>query len=129
MIVFIIVAAVAIPAIVGPVLSLLKESTKPEKSVTSNFLAQQKLEEITKDDYPSISTTSGFTVYSVVDATDFPNYQWCWNIEYVDSSLATPDPLEDKGYKKITVKVKDPDNTELIYSTMATKRKNDDPAE
>ena len=124
MLVFIIVAAVVMPVIVSPVMTLLKDSTKPEKAITANFLGQQKLEEITKDDYPDITTTSGFTAYAVVDATNFPDYQWCWNIEYVESDLTTAGVYAD-GYIKITVKVKDPDNTEYIYYILATKRAND----
>lgn len=129
MIVFIVVAAVAIPVIVSPVLTLLKDSTKPEKAVTANFLGQQKFEEITKNDYSGsgldiTTTTDEFIAYSVVDATDFPDYQWCWKVNYVNQALidsgATP-----TDYKKITVKVKDPDNTEYIYYTLATRRAND----
>ncbi|MBW2570637.1 MAG: hypothetical protein JRE47_15050 [Deltaproteobacteria bacterium] len=37
MLVFIIVAAVALPVIISPVMTLLKDSTKPEKAVTANF--------------------------------------------------------------------------------------------
>lgn len=121
LIVFIIVAAVIMPVIISPVLSFIKDSSKPEKAVTANFLAQQKFEEITKDDYPNITTTSGFTAYAVVDATNFPDYQWCWNIEYVESDLTTAGVYAD-GYIKITVKVKDHYNTEYIYYTLATER-------
>lgn len=126
MIVFIVVAAVAIPVIVSPVLTLLKDSTKPERAVTANFLAQQKLEDLTTDDYPTITASTPVTnAYSAV--TDFTGYQWYSETEYVDSNLDSSG--SDVGYIKITVKVKDPDNTELIYYTMATKRKNDAPAE
>jgi len=129
MIVFIIVAAVVMPVIISPVLTLLKDSTKPEKAVTANFLGQQKFEEITKNDYSDsgldiTTTTDEFTAYSVVDATDFPDYQWCWNIEYVESDLTTAGVYPD-GYIKITVKVKDTYNTHYIYYTLATKRAND----
>ncbi len=116
MIVFIVVAAVVMPVIISPVLTLLKDSTKPEKAVTANFLAQQKLETITKNNYTSITIEE--VAYAPV--TDFTNYQWYWKTEWVDSSLATPDPLADNGYIKITVKVKDPYNTEYIYYTLAT---------
>lgn len=119
MIVLIIVAAVAIPVIVGPVLSLVRESTKPEKAITSNFLAQQKLEDITKDDFPDITiVTQDYTA-----VTGFSGYQWYWKVNYVDQDLN--DSVSATSYKKITVKVKDPDNTELIYYILATKRVND----
>ena len=58
LIVFIIVAAVAMPVIVVPVLSLLKESTKPEKAITANFLGQKVLEVITANDFPTLTNTS-----------------------------------------------------------------------
>lgn len=122
MIVFIVVAAVVMPVIISPVLTLLKDSTKPEKAVTANFLAQQKLEEITKDDYPTITASTPVTnAYSAV--TDFTGYQWYSETEYVDSDLNSSG--SDVNYIKITVKVKVPDNTEYIYYTLATKRAND----
>jgi len=118
MIVFIIVAAVVMPVIVSPVMTLLKDSTKPEKAVTANFLGQQKLETITKDDYPSITIEE--QAYTAVSG--FTDYQWYWKTEYVDENFASSG---DVGYIKITVKVKDPDNTEYIYYTLATERVND----
>ena len=122
MIVFIIVAAVALPVIISPVMTLIKDSTKPEKAVTANFLGQQKLETITKDDYPTITASTPATNdYSAV--TDFSGYQWYWKTEWVDSNLDSSG--SDVGYIKITVKVKDPYNTEYIYYTLATKRVND----
>jgi len=51
LLVFIIVAAVALPVIISPVMTLLKDSTKPEKAVRANFLGQQILEVITKNRY------------------------------------------------------------------------------
>jgi len=127
LIVFIIVAAVALPVIVSPVMTLIKDSTKPERAVTANFLAQQKLEDLTTDDYPTITTNMPSSAY--VDVSGFTDYQWYWDTEYVDSNLATLNPQADNGYIKITVKVKDPDNTEYIYYTLATKRKKDAPVE
>lgn len=129
MIVFIIVAAVVMPVIISPVLTLLKDSTKPEKAVTANFLGQQKFEEITKNDYSDsgldiTTTTDEFIAYSVVDATDFPDYQWCWKVNYVSQALIDSGAIPT-DYKKITVKVKDSYNTEYIYYTLATKRAND----
>ena len=119
MIIFIIVVAVALPVIISPVMTLLKDSTKPEKAVTANFLGQQKLETITKDDYPSISIVE----QAYTDVSGFTGYQWYWKTEWVDSNLASSG--SDVGYIKITVKVKDPYNTEYIYYTLATKRVND----
>lgn len=119
LIIFIIVAAVVMPVIISPVMTLLKGSTKPEKAITANFLAQQKLEEITKDDYPDITIeTQAYT-----DVSGFSGYQWYWKTEWVDSDLNSSG--SDVNYIKVTVKVKDPDNTEYIYYTLATKRVND----
>ncbi|MBU4286911.1 MAG: type II secretion system GspH family protein [Proteobacteria bacterium] len=119
MIVFIVVAAVALPVIVSPVMTLLKDSMKPERAVTANFLGQQKLETITKNNYTSITIEE--VAYAPV--TGFTDYQWYWKTEWVDSALNSS--VSDVGYIKITVKVKDPDNTEYIYYTLATKRVND----
>ncbi len=119
MIVFIVVAAVVMPVIISPVLTLLKDSTKPEKAVTANFLGQQKLENITKNDYTSITIEE--VAYAPV--TDFTDYQWYWKTEWVDSDLNSSG--SDVNYIKITVKVKDTYNAEYIYYTLATKRAND----
>jgi len=118
MIVFIIVAAVIMPVIVSPVMTLLKDSTKPEKAVTANFLAQQKLEDITTDDYTSITIEE--QAYAAVSS--FTDYQWYWKTEYVDEDFVSSG---DVGYIKITVKIKDSYNTEYIYYTLATERAND----
>ena len=122
MIVFIVVAAVVMPVIISPVLTLLKDSTKPERAVTANFLGQQKLEQIIRDDYPTITAYTPFiNVYSA-DNTGLSGYQWYWETEHVDKNFASSG---DVGYIKITVKVKDPYNTEYIYYTLATERIND----
>jgi type II secretory pathway pseudopilin PulG len=147
MIVFIVVAAVAIPVIVSPVLTLLKDSTKPEKSVTANFLGQKILEVITANDFPTLTGNSSDpdstehspppppsgVVTNINDAIDdttadpsWPSdYSYSWDIYYIDP---TTDPeLDDPhgsatDYVRIDITVTDPYGRDF-------KRKNDNPAE
>lgn len=141
MIVFIVVAAVAIPAIVGPVLSLLEESTKPEKAVTANFLGQQILEVITLNNFPTLTDTSSAPpiptsesgVEDAIDAridTSWPaDYSRVWSLDYVTADdLDTAQPSAT-NYVRIDITVTDPDGTDYDYYSIVTKRKRDAPVE
>lgn len=134
MIVFIVVAAVAIPVIVSPVMTLLKDSTKPEKSITANFLGQKILEVITTDDFPTLTGTSTYPITQpVIDTSSWPSdYTYAWNLYYIDPTV---DPeLDDPqsyvtNYVRIDITVTDPDGRDFNYYSIVTKRKKDNPAE
>jgi hypothetical protein len=114
-------AGIIIPVIVVPFATGIRGSNKPEMVTTAMYLAHQRMEELMKYDY-SISylntTTSHPTTYVDVDAVRFPNYQWQWDIVFVKQSDLNP-PSSDVGYKKILVRVKDPQNdTYVIYAVV-----------
>jgi type II secretory pathway pseudopilin PulG len=130
LIIFIIVVAVVIPLIVSPVLSLIKDSTKPEKAVTANFLGQKILEVITTDDFPTLTGTSTYPITQpVIDTSSWPSdYTYAWNLYYID--LTTDPELDDPhgsatNYVRIDITVTDPDGRDFNYSSIVTKRVND----
>ena len=138
MIVFIVVAAVAIPVIVSPVMTFLKNSTKPEKSVTANFLGQKILEVITANDFPTLTDTSSYPIPSSTLETNInntigslpPGYTKDWDIYYIDPTV--DQELDDPhgsatNYVRIDITVTDPDGRDFNYYSIVTKRKNDLP--
>ncbi|MDA3824166.1 MAG: type II secretion system protein [Bacteroidales bacterium] len=147
MIVFIIVAAVALPVIISPVMTLLKDSTKPEKAVRANFLGQKILEVITANDFPTLTNA---TPKDTAPAPDIPlnpstvrtaintklddswpsDYTKTWSIYYINPVY--PDyNLEDEyttaatDYVRIDITVTDPYGRVFNYYSIVTKRTND----
>lgn len=117
-IIFIAVAAIILPAIIVPFATSIKESLTPEKVATASYLAQQRMEVFTKNSYaaPELAPTP-LTSYTPADVS---GYQWQWKISHVDENLA--DAPGDVGYKRIWVRVKDPDNREIEVQTVVTRR-------
>ena len=152
MIVFIVVAAVALPVIISPVMTLLKDSTKPEKAVTANFLGQKILEVITANDFPTLTGTSSApdatehspppppsgVVTAINDAIDdttaspsWPSdYSYSWDIYYInpvnpDYDLETEYTVSATKYVRIDITVTDPFGRDFNYYSIVTKRKKD----
>jgi hypothetical protein len=102
-------------------MNIVSQSTKPEDIVKANYLGQQKIEELTKNSFSNISI-----INQAYTPTGIAGFQWSWIVEYINGTTfaysATP-----TNYKRITVKVKDPGNSELSYYTIATKRYQDSP--
>lgn len=120
-IIFIVVAGVISSAIFIPLFTCLKESMTPERVATATYLAQQKMEEITKDSYNSVQT--GSQVYT--DIAGFPNYQWSWNVTLANQALSSS--LTDVGYKLILVRVKENTDNEVVeLQTVVTERPADE---
>jgi type II secretory pathway pseudopilin PulG len=117
-IVLIVMAGILLPTIIVPFATGVKGSGKPEMATTAMYLAHQKMEEFMKYDYSNMvlnTTTTHPTPY--VNA-DISNYQWQWDIVYVRPADLSP-PSSDVGYKRILVRVKDPENdTYEIYSVV-----------
>ena len=124
-IIFIVVAGVLASGIFIPFLTSLKGSMTPDKVATATYLAQQRMEESTKNAYgDSDLNPIPLTSYTQVDPTNFPNYYWQWQISYVDENLA--DSPSDVGYKLILVRVKDPDNEVVELQTVVIERPADE---
>ena len=104
------------PAILVPFSTSVKDNLTPEKVAKATFLAQYKMQELTKDTYSSIPTeTQPYT-----EITGFSNYQWLWDVSWIDDTLSSS--ASDVGYKLILVRVADPDNREIELQTVVTKR-------
>ncbi len=116
-IVLIVMAGILLPAIIVPFATGIRGSTKPEIATTAIYLAHYKMEEFMKFNYtnPALNPVA-LTPYA---NAPIPNYQWQWEIMYVDSNFANPDFVTDRGYKRIIVRVRDPENdTYEIYSVV-----------
>ncbi len=113
--VFIVIAGILLPAIIVPFATAVKGSGKPEKAATAMYLAHQKMEEFMKFDYSNASLNPiALTAYA---NTGLSTYQWQWDIVYLNSNFNVS--VTDQGYKRILVRVKDPENDAYeIYSVV-----------
>lgn len=105
-IILIVLAGILLPAIVVPFMAGIKGSSEPEMATKAMYLAQQKLEEFLQYAYdqPSLQPIA-LTPYT---PAELPGYRWQWSIVLVDSSFNTVGV--DMGYKRILVRVQDPEN-------------------
>jgi len=116
-IVMIVMAGILLPAIIVPFVTGIRGSGKPEQVTTAMYLAHQKMEEFMKYNYCNAALTP--TDFAAYAAAPISGYTWQWSIYYVDSDFLTPDLVTDRGYKRILVRVKDPDSdTYEIYSVV-----------
>lgn len=92
--------------------------------VVASGLAASKMEELVANRALEgwTSFTASPTTYQNVDATNFPGYQW--KVEVVKVAQSDFNQALGAGantrYKRLTVFVKKPDNTELTLVTVAT---------
>jgi len=126
-IIFIVIVGIILPVILVPFTTSIKESLTPEKVAKATCLAQYKMEELTKNKYDLvIVTTEEDPSYTYNDITGFSNYQWRWEISYVNGNLVPTDPPADVGYKLILVRVQDSDGREIELQTVVTRRPADE---
>ncbi len=115
-IILIVMAGILIPVIIVPFATGIRSSGKPEMATKAMYLAHQKMEEFMKFQYtnPTLSPTA-LTVYAAIP--DNPGYEWQWEILLVDNNFNPSG--SDVGYKRILVRVKDPQNdTYEIYAVV-----------
>ncbi len=107
-------AGVLLPAIIVPFATGVKGSDKPEMVTKAMYLAHQRMDELMKFNYANVALTPrGFTSFSTGDL----NYPGQDEIVYVNSNLGTPSG--GVGYKRICVRVTDPENTTYdVYSVV-----------
>jgi type II secretory pathway pseudopilin PulG len=118
-IIMIVMAGILLPAIIVPFVTGVRGSGKPEKVTTSMYFAHQRMEELMKFDYGAGTTWT--TLYADIDPINFPNYQWQWEIVYVprDNLNAVGQLNPNTGYKRIMVRVRDPELTTYeVYSVV-----------
>jgi len=115
-IILIVIAGLLLPAIIVPFATGVKGSAKPEMANKAMFLARQKIEEFTKYEYSQAALNPvALTPYA---NADLPNYRWQWSIDLVDSGF-NPSGT-DRGYKRILVRVQDPENDTYEITTVVT---------
>ena len=115
-IVLIVMAGILLPTIIVPFVAGIQGSGKPEMVNKAMFLAQQKMEEFMKYAYgrsPDLDPTGGFVPFP----TGVLNYQGEYEIVYVDSSFT---PSANVGYKRVIVRVRDPENTNYEITSLVT---------
>jgi type II secretory pathway pseudopilin PulG len=121
-IILIVIAGILLPAIIVPFVSSVKGSGKPEMATIAMYLAHQKIEEFMRFDYgksPELDPTA-LTAYA---SAGISGYQWQWQRLYVDSNFnIVGDGIQatnNRGYKRILVRVRDPENsTYEVYSVV-----------
>ena len=115
-IILIVMAGILLPAIIVPFATGVRKSGKPELVTTAMYLAHQRMEELMKYKYTNgaLNPTVGFVAFP----TGVPNYSGENEIVYLADDLSTPSG--DVGYKRIIVRVTDPDgDTYNVYSVVA----------
>ncbi len=126
-IIFIVIVGIILPVILVPFATSVKESLTPEKVAKATYLAQYKMEELTKNAYDNSNLNPILlTSFPQVVPIGFPGYQWQRQISYVDGNLDPTNPPVDVGYKLILVSVQDPDGRAIGLQTVVTKRTADE---
>lgn len=116
LIIFIVMAGILLPVIIVPFVSSVKGSGTPEMVARAVYLAQQRMEELSKFNYdnPTLNPVA-LTPYTSIPG--HPGYQWQWEIVWVDHQF-NPSAI-DLGYKRILVRIRNPENhTVEIYSVV-----------
>ncbi len=105
-IILIILAGILLPAIIVPFIAGIKGSGAPEMATKAMYLAQQKLEEFLQYAYdqPPLQPIA-LTPYT---PAELPDYRWQWSIALVNNNFNSVGV--DMGYKRILVRVQDPEN-------------------
>ena len=115
-IILIVMAGILLPVIIVPFVTGVKSSGKPEMATKAMYLEHQRMEEFTKFQYtdPTLNPIA-LTAYAAIPGNS--GYEWQWEIALVDNNFSASG--SDVGYKRILVRVKDPQNdTYEIYSVV-----------
>jgi prepilin-type N-terminal cleavage/methylation domain-containing protein len=120
-IVLIVLVGILLPAIIVPFATGIKGSGKPEMVNKAMFLAQQRMEELMKYVYGNAALNVTGVGTFVAFATGVPNYSGDNEIVYVPNNnlIAAGQAAPDTNYKRIHVRVTDPENTTYdVYSVV-----------
>ncbi len=121
-IILIVMAGILLPAIIVPFVTGVRGSGKPELVTTAMYLAHQRMEEFMKYDYSKAPELNPIDLTGAVNAP-IPGYQWLWEIHYVpdsDLNAAGSSNAPDTGYKRILVRVSDPDGDTYEVRSVVT---------
>ncbi len=131
LVIFIVVAGIFVPLAYVAFSSAINEAATPESIVNTRFIAEQKMEELTKDKFADIACPVN-TAYGNVPG--YGGFRWKWTVGYVTCNAATNtscagianpvlvDASVVTNYKKIAIHVKEPKGFEYTTSTVVTKR-------
>jgi prepilin-type N-terminal cleavage/methylation domain-containing protein len=114
-IILIVIAGIILPVIIVPFVTSVKDSGKPEVVNIAIYLAHRRMEELMKFQYGDATLNPvALTPYA---GTGVTGYDWQWEIVLVNNNFNTSGT--DVGYKRILVRVRDPENdTYEIYSVV-----------
>jgi type II secretory pathway pseudopilin PulG len=117
-IVLIVIAGILLPVIIVPFVTSVKGSGKPEMATKAIYLAHQRMEELMKFQYtdPALTPT-GLTAYAPIPGHS--GYEWQWEIILVDNNFSVSG--SDVGYKRVLVRIKDPQNDTYEIYAVATR--------
>jgi type II secretory pathway pseudopilin PulG len=121
LVIFIVVAGIFVPLAFIAFSGAIKSGTTPEFIVKARFIAEQKMEDITR--FPFNSLPAAQTAYIAVPGN--AGYEWKWAIDQLspaDISTVTPPVTDYTKYKKIVVYVREPNNYEYKVFTIVTQR-------
>ena len=117
-IILIVMAGILLPIIIVPFVTGVRGSGKPEMATKAIYFAHQRMEELMKFNYgrtPDLDPTAGFVAFPTGDT----NYPGEYEIVYVINDLSTPSGSPGVGYKRIIVRIRDPENsTYEVYAVV-----------
>lgn len=117
-IILIVMAGILLPVIIVPFVTGVKSSGKPEMATKAMYLAHQRMEEFTKFQYTDATLNPiALTAYAAIPGHS--GYEWQWEIALVDNNFSASG--SDVGYKRILVRVKDPQNDTYEIVSVATR--------
>jgi type II secretory pathway pseudopilin PulG len=117
-IVLIVLAGIIIPVIIVPFATGIRGSNKPEMVTRAMYFVHQRMEELMKYNYnnAALNVTGGFVAFTTGGE---PNYLGQNEILYVNNDLSTPAASPGVGYKRIIVRVTDPEtSTYEVYGVV-----------
>ncbi len=124
---FIVIGGIFLPASMLAFTSVMSNFSTPDHQVTARFLAEKKMEELTKDNFITVTSPANQPYIAV---TGYPNYQWTWTVCNTGSSqinlscsAAHNTTLVDYSfYKRIEVAVLMPGNFTYDVKTIISRR-------
>jgi type II secretory pathway pseudopilin PulG len=118
-IILIVMAGIIIPAIIVPFATGIRGSQKPEMVTKAMYYAHQRMEDLMKYNYnnAALNVTVGFVAFTTGGEPDYTGQN---EIVYVNDDLSTPVASPGVGYKRIIVRVTDPESSTYdVYAVVA----------
>jgi hypothetical protein len=132
LIIFIVLAALVIPAFFVATSPVVRDAVIPTSMIKARFLGESKMEEIMA--YTIDALPAQQAGWIDVDTTNFPGYKWKWTYQYITCGNATNsncsaytgtsivDASGVTNYRKISVFVSVPLGGQYVAHSMVTRR-------